>query len=50
MERTSSRQVCINTYVYVYVDLYMYESIDKVEKLILYGIFENMMEKQVIPR
>lgn len=40
----------MHTYIYVYVYLYMYESIDKVEKLILYSIFENVMEKQVIPR
>lgn len=42
--------VCIHTYIYVYVYLCMYESIDKVEELILYIIFENKTEKQVIPR
>lgn len=28
----------------------MYESIDKVEKLIIWSIFGNKIEKQVIPR
>jgi len=37
-------------YIHTRVCVSMYESIDKVEKSILYGIFENKMEKQVIPK
>lgn len=51
MERTlfSQLYVYINTKK-VFVYLYMYESIDKAEKLIIYSIFENKMEKQVIAK
>lgn len=42
--------VCIHKYKNVFVYLYTYERIDKVKKLIIYSIFENKIEKQVIPK